>query len=82
MKLADMEPIAKEATYKALSRYVAPSEEVRQYLTLEKILTDESGVFELYVPDDKPQDATVISRATVDRVTGDVKVEVFLPLAE
>lgn len=82
LKLADMEVIAKEATYAALTRYVPPSDEDKRQLTLGKMLTDEDGVFELYLPADKPQDAKVISRATVNRKTGQVTVEVFLPPAQ
>ena len=74
-----MEPVAKEATYSALQAYMPPSDEDKEALTLGKILTDETGIFELYVPADRPQDAKLISRATVNRVTGEVTVEVFLP---
>jgi hypothetical protein len=79
LKLAEMEAIAKEATHNALSRCAPPSAEDKKQMTLGKVLTNEAGVFELYVPADKPHDAKVISRATVDRVTGKVTVEVFLP---
>lgn len=78
MSLADMEKVAKEATYQALLAYYPPSPEDKQKLTLGKILTDSAGIFELYVPADRPQDAKVISRAIVDRIAGTVKVEVFL----
>jgi hypothetical protein len=79
LKLSEMESIAKEATYEALRAYVPPSDEDKKALVLGKVLTDEAGVFELYVPADKAQNAKVISRASVDRTTGQVTVEVFLP---
>lgn len=79
LPLSEMEHVAKEATYEALKAYVPPSDEDKKVLVLGKVLTDEAGVFELYVPADRPQDAKVISRATVNRTTGQVAVEVFLP---
>ncbi len=78
LKLSDMEPIAKAATYAALMRYLPPSDENKKRLTLGKVITDAEGVFELYIPADRPQDAKVISCAKVDRLTGKVEVEVFL----
>jgi len=38
----------------------------------------EYGVFELYIPGERPRDAKVIARAKVHRVTGKVNVEVFV----
>ncbi|BEV71189.1 hypothetical protein THUN1379_06710 [Paludibacterium sp. THUN1379] len=78
LRITDMEPIAKEVMHNALTGYIPPTEEQKKHLTLGKVLTDTEGVFELYVPADRPQDATVISRVTIDRMTGGVKVEVFL----
>lgn len=78
MSLAAMEDVAKEATYKALRAYHPPSPEDKEKLTLGKMLTDFYGIFELYVPADRPQDAKVISRAIVNRINGAVNVEVFL----
>ena len=79
LPLSEMEPVAKEATYEALKAYTPPSDEDKEVLVLGKMLTDEAGVFELYVPADNPRDAKVITRATVSRATGQVAVEVFLP---
>lgn len=80
LQLVEMEPVAKDATYEALKRCIPPSEDEKKALVLGKMLTNDSGVFELYVPADKPQDARVISRATVNRITGEVvNMEVFLP---
>lgn len=79
LPLSKMERVAREATYEALKAYAPPSEEDKKGLVLGKMLTDEAGIFELYVPADRSQDANVISRATVNRTTGQVAVEVFLP---
>jgi hypothetical protein len=76
---SEMESMAKKATYDALKAYMPPSDEDQKALVLGKMLTDEKGIFELYVPADRPQDARVISRATINRTTGEVDVEVFLP---
>jgi hypothetical protein len=78
-QLSEMESVAKEATYDALKTCMPPSDEDKKAMVLGKMLTDEAGIFELYVPADRPQDARVISRATVNRTTGEVNVEVFLP---
>ena len=79
LQLSEMESVAKEATYDALKACMPPPDEDKMALALGKVLTDEAGIFELYVPADRPQDAKVISRATVNRTTGEVSVEVFLP---
>jgi len=79
LPLSEMEPVAKDATFEALKAHMPPSHEDKKTLVLGKMLTDEAGIFELYVPADRPQDARVISRATVNRTTGQVAVEVFLP---
>jgi len=77
LKLNDMEAIAKKATFEALQGYPKPNENLEN-LTLGSGVTDTEGIFELYFAGDYPQDAKVISRAIVDRVSGDVHVEVFL----
>jgi hypothetical protein len=76
--LSEMEPIAKNAMFAALVGYVSPSNEEQAIMTLGKAITDTEGVFELYVPAGRPQDAKVISCARVNRLTGEVKVDVFL----
>jgi len=76
--LSEMEPIAKNATFAALVDYVPPSNEEKAAMTLGRVLTDTEGVFELYVPSDRPQGAKVLSCAKVNRLTGEVKVDVFL----
>lgn len=79
LEFAAMEAIAKEATRAALVDYVPLTEEDAKHLTLGSGISDTEGVFELYIAKDKPQDAKVISCAKVNRLTGDVQVEVFLP---
>lgn len=73
-----MEPTAREATRRALSEYPEPSKEEQARWTLGKFETETEGVFEIYIPSERPLDAKVISCARVDRRTGEVIVEVFL----
>ncbi|UXY14520.1 hypothetical protein N8I74_14505 [Chitiniphilus purpureus] len=77
LKLAEMEVIAKKAMFEALRDYPKPSEGLEN-LTLGSGITDSAGIFELYLAGERPQDARVLSRATVDRSSGEVHVEVFL----
>ncbi len=79
LQLPEMEQLAKQAMNNALKEYISPPDEVRVLLTLGRELTAGAGVFELYVPADRPQDAKVIGRTTVNRSSGEVTVEVFLP---
>lgn len=79
LSLDAMEPIAREATRRALSEYPEPPKEEQANWTLGKFETEAEGVFEIYVPSERPLDAKVISRARVNRRTGEViSVEVFL----
>ncbi|QDH70175.1 hypothetical protein [Marilutibacter alkalisoli] len=78
LSLDEMEPIAKEATRRALSEYPEPSKEDQANWTLGKFEAESEGLFEIYIPSEQPLDAKVISRARVDRRTGAVSVEVFL----
>ena len=78
LKLSEMEAIAKDATRTALVGYTPPTAEEEKNLTLGSGLTDTEGIFELYIATDRPQDAKVISCAKVNRLTGEVKVDVFL----
>ncbi|MFC4158795.1 hypothetical protein [Chitinimonas lacunae] len=79
LSLAEMESIAKQATFEALKSFKPPRN--RENLTLGSGITDEEGIFELYLAGEMPKDAEVVSRATVNRLTGAVKVDVFLPPA-
>jgi len=78
LKLDEMQEIARKATREALipCRRLTAEEDAK--LTLGSGIENDEGVFELYIAAERPQDAHVISRATVDRYTGDVRVEVFL----
>ncbi|UZE26164.1 hypothetical protein LOY67_12400 [Pseudomonas sp. B21-056] len=78
MSLDEMEPIAKEATRRALNEYSEPLKEDQANWTLGKFEGENEGVFEIYIPSEQPLDAKVISRARVDRRSGAVNVEVFL----
>ena len=80
MRVSEMEPIAREATRKALAGREQP--EHLENLTLGSRLTDAEGLFELYIAGKRPIDARVISRAVVNRETGHVNVEVFLDTIE
>lgn len=79
LNLSEMEVIAKDATRAALVRYAPPTAEEGKILTLGSGIMDTEGIFELYIATDRPQDAKVISCAKVNRLTGEVTVEVFLP---
>ncbi len=76
--LDEMEPIAREATRQALNRFPEPSKEDQSSWTLGKFETETEGVFEIYIPSERPLNTKVISCARVNRRTGEVRVEVFL----
>lgn len=78
LALEEMEFIAREATRSALAEYPEPSKEDQSAWTLGRFETENEGVFEIYIPAERPLEAKVISRARVDRNTGSVTVEVFL----
>jgi len=78
LHMDEMEPIAREATRRALSDFPEPSKEEQANWTLGKFGTETEGVFEIYIPSERPLDAKVISCARVDRRTGEVSIEVFL----
>jgi hypothetical protein len=78
LTLEQMEPKARDAMREALAGCRPISKEDQSKLTLGKALSEQAGVFELYVAGERPQDARVIGRATVDRDTGEVRTEVFL----
>lgn len=76
LSLGEMETLAREATRAAMVGYRQPDD--IGHLTLGSELSDDLGVFELYIAGERPADARVISRANVDRRTGQVAVQVFL----
>ena len=52
---------------------------MRQWREYRKSHSSKCGRFELYIAGEQPEDAIVISEATVNRKTGEVSVKVFLP---
>lgn len=78
LKLKEMEAIAKKATHDALLPYPRLEGSDSENLTLGTQVTDDEGIFELYVAGERPLDAKVISCARVNRRTGEVSVDVFL----
>ncbi|WP_123646423.1 hypothetical protein [Lysobacter enzymogenes] len=78
LNINEMEAIARKATRQALSMHPKPSDSEQASWTLGKFETDDEGVFEIYIPSERPLEAKVISRAKVNRRTGEVSVEIFL----
>ena len=78
LRLDEMEPIAREATRRALNEYQEPPKSEQADWTLGRFETETEGVFEIYIPSEKPLDAKIISCARVDRRTGEVTVTIFL----
>ena len=78
LKLKEMEAIAKRATHDALLPYRPLEWRNSENLTLGTQVTDEEGIFELYLSGETPLDAVVLSCARVNRRTGEVGVEVYL----
>ena len=74
--LDELEELAREMTRKALEDYIVP-ESYRANLTLGISIEGENRSFELYISGERPSDAVVISKATLDRNTGLGTVEVF-----
>jgi hypothetical protein len=72
-----MERIAQKATNKKLQGYDV-NDDMWAKIVLGKRVSNNKGVFELFIPGQRPVDAKVISRATVARESGSVNVEVFL----
>lgn len=77
LALNEMESLARDATRKALaeSAYMLSDDDKRN-LTLGSYLNDQYGIFDLYIARERREDAKVISRAFVDRRTGEVEVKV------
>ena len=78
LSMRQMEEFAKKATWNALASYPAPPKNEQEKWVLGKYETDMEGIFEIYIPAEKVEDATIISCAKVNRTTGAVTVEVFL----
>ena len=86
LSVSALEPVAREATRKALEHALAEgrppiSPEQDEKLTLGTFIEDDRCVFELYIVGERPKDALIISRAFVDRYTGRLigEVETYLP---
>lgn len=79
MNMRQTEPIAREATRAALRDHEWITPEQEKHLTLGTLVGETHYEFELYLAGARPQDAVVLTRASVDRLTGEVEVEVFLP---
>jgi hypothetical protein len=78
-ELEELQEIARVATVKALEGYPI-TDEIRKQLVLGVRFEGDTRVFELYIPGERPQDALLISQATVDRKTkGILAVQVFNP---
>lgn len=79
---AEVEEIARVAMRKALIQVAAENEDIpREFwrrLALGVIPEKGHCGFELYLAQRRPQDALIVSRATVDTLTGEVSVEVFV----
>ena len=77
-----LERIARDATRKALEEAIRGRNGLAHLWSNVVLGEREQGrgyrVFELYVPDDRPETAIFLTRAVVDRSTGEVTVEVFL----
>jgi hypothetical protein len=82
LKLDEMQEIARKATRTALGQCRRLTAEENVNLTLGSGIEGDEGIFELYLAGQRPQDAKVISRANVNRYTGEVRVEVFLDRLE
>lgn len=61
----------------ALATVAALPEGFREKLVLGITASGHNRIYELYVPGDKPEDALVISRCTLDTRTGEGEVKVF-----
>jgi hypothetical protein len=74
LSMQAMEAIAKPATKATLEGLYLSSDDCNR-LVLGYTEDGDFGVFELYVPGERPQDARVIARARVNAYSGDVEVE-------
>jgi hypothetical protein len=75
-KFARVRKIAQQKMKEVLSDYII-DENLKREVVLGFTIEDGIYVWDLYVPQEKPQDAIVISEARVDPTTLEVKVNVF-----
>lgn len=77
--LDELQEKARQLTSEALRSYEIP-DEIRQNIALGVLFDGDDRVFELYIPNEIPQNGTVITRVRINSYTGEPKgaVEVFL----
>lgn len=83
LKLDEMEMIARDGTREALKDYEMPSEEIlKEFLTLGSGYVNDKtkGIFELYLAAENPDDVVLLSKTLVDCYSGELDIEIFLPL--
>jgi hypothetical protein len=73
--------IAHDAIKSSLEKY-SLSSELKSQLVLGSFIDQDLYVFELYIPNEVPENATVITRTEVDPFSGQTKVQVFLDETE
>lgn len=76
LKLEEMQELARVATRRALADYTIP-DGLWEQLVLGVQFDGDDRIFELYVPNERPEDAWVISQARVHAVTGECEVKVL-----
>jgi hypothetical protein len=74
--IKSLEKIAKTRMREVLSHYMI-DESLKKEITIGFTIEDGIYVWDLYIPQEKPQDAIVISEARVNPNTLEVKVNVF-----
>ena len=75
--LDELKEKARIMTKDALRHYPSFPRKFEPDITLGTLLDGDLRIFELYVARRRPQDAIILTRATLDAVTGEGKVEVF-----
>jgi len=72
LKLKTLQAAAREATRNALSKYPQFASVPTEGLTLGTVLDGDTVTFELYVAQDRPRDAIVLTTTKVDSYSGTV----------
>ena len=75
-ELEELQEIARLATHEALKAYEPMPKEWGKNLTLGTFFVGDDRIFEIYVSDERPADAIVISSARVNRKTKSVQVTI------
>ncbi len=83
---SELEPVARDATRKALEQALAEgyswiSPEQDEKLTLGTFIEDDRCIFALYIAGERPRDGLIVSKVAVERYTGELsgEVDVYLP---